>query len=172
MTVGLKIGNKGDAEYEGTRLFGDPAVPESWAMDEPWSEDCYFLGQINLEDIKSMDHRLPNEGYIYFFTDTSTDLPEIRVFYTDEEIDTIYEDCNMGFDEIEYDIFSDYVIDFDPSKTDGSVLCQDDGDETLLIRICPKEFNPELFDGLDISVYIKNTELASLDFSKVTTRYV
>lgn len=172
MSIGLIIGNKGEAEYEGSRLFGDPAVPEKWAMNEPWPEDCYFLGQINLEDIKSMNHKLPKKGMLYFFTDVSTDLPEIKVYYTDKEVDTIYEDCNMGFDEIEYDIFSDYVIEFDPGKTDGSVLCQDMGDETLLIKICPSEFDPGVLDGLDVSVYIKNSDLSSKNFDRTYVKYV
>ena len=69
---------------------------------------------------------------MYFFCNTDSDVPDIKVFYTDKEPDTIYEECNMGFeDDVDYDLFSDYVIRFGEDGC-GSLL-DEDGDDIVLI---------------------------------------
>ncbi|MGN1044693.1 MAG: DUF1963 domain-containing protein [Candidatus Methanomethylophilaceae archaeon] len=129
--IGFEVCDRGEAEYEGSRMFGDPVVPEGWADSEPWTEDEIFMCQINLDDLKGYDTDglLPEKGYLYFFADM-TDGIVIRPILSEDEPDTIYEDCNMGFDEVEGDIFTDWVIRF--GKGRSSVLGRDGGDVILL----------------------------------------
>lgn len=144
--IGFKVCDKGNAEYEGSRFFGDPLVPEKWAMKEPWSEDCYFFCQYNLADLKGYDADglLPPKGMMYFFCNTDSDVPDIKVFYTDKEPDTIYEECNMGFgDDVDYDLFTDYVVRFGEDGC-GSLL-ETVGDEVVLLDYDPLKSDTDLF---------------------------
>ena len=134
--INFEICDRGEAEYEGSRFFGDPVVPEKWADKEPWPEDDIFMCQINLADLDGYDTEglLPSEGYLYFFADL-TDGIEVHPILSTQEPDTIYEDCNMGFEEdISDDIFTDWVIRFGKGK--GSIL------ERVDDRIVLLEFDP------------------------------
>ncbi len=168
----LIIHDKGEAEYEGSRMFGDPLVPEKWAMKEPWSEDCYFICQINLEENKFNDN-LPKKGMIYVFEDMSSEETAFTVLYTDKEPDTIYEDCNLGFeDEVNYDIFTDYVISFEEGDSDKSVLCQQSDEGLILLRIVPSDFDRNMFGGKVLTIYADGFDSKSKSFLNVRAQYL
>ena len=172
--IGFTVCDKGEAEYEGSRFFGDPVVPEKWAMKEPWPEDFFFMCQINLADLKGMDtgSLLPDRGYLYFFADAESDVPDLRVYYTDKEPDTIYEECNMGFDEdVDYDLFTDYVIKFGEDGC-GYVLGSE-GDDVILMEYDPSRSEADVFRGFGrIRVIIPKDALAERDLSKARTEAV
>lgn len=170
--IGFRVCEKGEAEYEGSRFFGEPVVPEKWAMKEPWSEDCYFLCQINLDDIRGLDAEglLPKKGLIYFFVNTDSDELDIKVFYTAKEPDTIYEEVNMGFDEIGYDLFTDYVMRF--SKDDSNCyILGEDGEDVILMQYDPSESEADAFKDLGMfRVTITRDALERKDFSSAVTK--
>ena len=169
--IGFRVCDKGEAEYEGSRFFGDPLVPEKWAMKEPWSEDCFFICQYNLGDLKGLDTGglLPGKGMMYFFCNTDSDVPDIKVFYTDKEPDTIYEECNMGFeDDVDYDLLSDYVIRFGEEGC-GSLL-DGDGDDIVLFDYDPKTSEADLFyDVGRVRVVISRDALGARRFGEART---
>ena len=169
--IGFKVCDRGEAEYEGSRFFGDPVVPEIWAMKEPWPEDFFFVCQINLDDLKGMDTEclLPGKGYLYFFANAESDVPDFRVYYTDKEPDTIYEDCNMGFDEdVDYDLFTDYVMRFGEEGC-GRIL-EDAGNDIVLLEYDPARSEADVFyDSGRIRILIPKDALSSKDFSKART---
>ncbi len=169
--IPFRVCDKGDAEYEGSRFFGDPLVPERWAMKEPWSEDCYFFCQYNLADLKGMDTGglLPDKGMMYFFCNTDSDVPDIKVFYTDKEPDTIYEECNMGFDdEVDYDLFTDYVVRFGEDGC-GSILAEEGGD-IVLLDYDPLRSETDLFYDIGrVRVLIPRESLEARRFGEART---
>ena len=172
--IGFTVTDRGEAEYEGSRFFGEPLVPERWAMKEPWSEDCFFLCQINLDDIKGMDgaELLPKKGMMYFFVNTDSDVPDIKVLYTAKEPDTIYEECNMGFeDDVPYDLFTDYVMRFGEAR-DGCIL-EEDGDDIVLFRYDPKDSEADVFrDVGPVRVVISRDALKAMDLASARTEPV
>ena len=172
--IGFKVTDRGEAEYEGSRFFGDPVVPEKWAMKEPWSEDCFFLCQINLDDINGMEgaELLPKKGMLYLFVNTDSDVPDIKVFYTSKEPDTIYEECNMGFEEdVPYDLFTDYVIKFGEGSS-GSIL-GDDGDDVILFQYDPSASEADVFSDVGpLRVVMTKSALKGLDFGSARTELV
>ena len=145
--------DKGEAEYEGSRMFGDPVVPERWADKEPWTEDEIFMCQINLEDLDGYDTEglLPPKGYLYFFADM-TDGISIRPILSEDEPDTIYEDCNLGFDEVEGDIFTDWVIRF--GKGRSSILGRD-GNDIILLDLDLRTTNVDFLKDIGGRVRVK-----------------
>ena len=168
--IGFEVCDKGEAEYEGSRFFGEPLVPERWAMKEPWSEDCFFMCQINLADIKGRtEGLLPDKGYLYFFVNTDSDVPDVKVLYTAKEPDTIYEECNCGFeDDVDYDLFSDYVIRFGKEGC-GSILGRD-GDDIVLLDYDPSRSEADVFyDVGRIRVIISEDALKAKDFASART---
>lgn len=168
--IGFRVCDRGEAEYEGSRFFGDPVVPERWAVKEPWSEDCFFLCQINLDDIRGMtEDLLPKKGMLYFFSDVNSDVPDIKVFYTSKEPDTIYEECNMGFeDDVPYDLFTDYVMEFGDA-VNGSILGED-GDDIILFQYDSADSEADVFkDTGPFRVLIGRDALKALDFASART---
>ena len=168
--IGFRVCDRGEAEYEGSRFFGDPVVPEKWAIREPWSEDCFFLCQINLGDLRGKaGDLLPKKGLMYFFCDVNSDVPDIKVFYTSKEPDTIYEECNMGFeDDVPYDLFTDYVMEFGDA-VNGFILGEE-GDDIVLFQYDPSESEADVFrDVGGFRVLIGRDALKGLDFSSVRT---
>lgn len=171
--IPFDICDRGEAEYEGSRFFGDPVVPEKWADKEPWPEDDIFMCQINLLDLAGYDTGglLPDEGYLYFFADISDGLKVHPIISTDEP-DTIYEDCNMGFeDETSDDIFTDWVIRF--GKGSGSFLSRE-GDRVVLLEFDPRHTQMDFLKGIGGKVRISVTEsgLRSGDLSDAITEIV
>ena len=168
--INFEICDRGEAEYEGSRFFGDPVVPEKWADKEPWAEDDIFMCQINLEDIDS-EGLLPESGYLYFFADISEDI-EIHPILSTQEPDTIYEDCNMGFDEdTPYDIFTDWVIRFGKGK--HSVLSKEDG-RVVLLEFDPRHTQMDFMKDVKgrIRVSVTEEELSSGDLSGAVTEII
>ena len=171
--IGFEICDRGEAEYEGSRFFGDPVVPEKWADKEPWLEDDIFMCQINLEDLKGFDTEglLPEEGYLYFFADVSDGIIIHPILSLDEP-DTIYEDCNMGFeDETSDDIFTDWVIKF--GKGNGSILSRE-GDRIALLEFDPRHTQMDFLKGIGgrVRVSVTESELRSRDLSGAVTDVV
>ncbi len=169
--IGFSVCDRGNAEYEGSRFFGDPLVPEKWAIREPWSEDCFFICQYNLGDLRGLDTAglLPGKGMLYFFCDTDSDVPDIKVFYTDREPDTIYEECNMGFDDdVDYDLVTDYVIRFGEEGC-GSLLSEE-GDSVVLLDYDPLKSDADLFyDVGRIRVTVPREALKARRFGEART---
>ena len=169
--ISFNVCDKGEAEYEGSRFFGEPLVPERWAMKEPWSEDCFFICQYNLADLRGLDTEglLPKKGMMYFFCNTDSDVPDIKVFYTDKEPDTVYEECNMGFeDDVDYDLFTDYVIRFGEDGC-GSLLYAA-GDDMVLFDYDPGRSEADLFRDIGrIRVVISKEALESRRFGEART---
>ena len=166
----FEICDRGEAEYEGSRFFGDPVVPEKWADREPWSEDDIFMCQINLEDIDSKG-LLPESGYLYFFADISDGI-EIHPILSVEEPDTIYEGCNMGFDEdTTYDIFTDWVIVF--GKGEHSMLGKVDG-RVVLLEFDPRQTEMDFMKdiGGKIRISVSEKELSSGNISEAITEII
>lgn len=170
--IGFRVCDKGEAEYEGSRFFGEPLVPEKWAMKEPWSEDCFFMCQINIDDIKGRDRDglLPKKGMLYFFVNTDSDEPDIKVFYTAKEPDTIYEECNMGFgDDVPYDLFTDYVMKFTDDASENFILGAE-GDDVVLFQYDPSESEADVFSDVGkVRVTISREALAAKDFASAVT---
>ena len=169
--IGFRVTDKGEAEYEGSRFFGEPLVPESWAMKEPWSEDCFFLCQINLDDIRGMEgsELLPKKGMLYLFVNTDSDVPDIRIFYTSKEPDTIYEECNMGFeDDVPYDLFTDYVMRFGDAS--DCFILGEDGNDVILFQYDPSVSEADVFGDIGpLRVVISRGALRDLDFKSART---
>lgn len=170
--IGFKACDKGEAEYEGSRFFGEPLVPEKWAMREPWSEDCYFMCQINLDDVKEYDKNglLPKKGMMYFFVNTDSDDLDVKVFYTPKDPDTVYEECNMGFeDEVGYDIFTDYVMAFGDGESNNFILGEE-GDDVILFQYDPSESEMDLFSDVGtVRVTISRDALSKKEFASAVT---
>lgn len=170
--IGFRVCERGEAEYEGSRFFGDPVVPGKWAAREPWTEDCWFLCQINLEEVRGLDAEglLPRKGMLYFFVNEDSDDLDIKVLYTAREPDTIYEEANMGFDEVGYDLFTDYVMRFGGDGSDGFILGED-GDDVVLFQYDPSESEADVFSDIGtVRVTIARDALASKDFSSAATK--
>ena len=170
--IPFKVCDKGEAEYEGSRFFGDPLVPERWAMKEPWSEDCFFMCQINVSDIPDSEGLLPAKGMLYFFVNTDSDAPDVKVLFTKKDPDTIYEECNMGFeDDVDYDLFTDYVIRFGEEGC-GSILGRE-GDDIVLLDYDPSKSETDVFyDVGRIRVLISEDALKAGDFGSARTEIV
>ena len=166
--ISVRVTGRGEAEYEGSRLFGDPVVPEKWADREPWSEDCWFIGQIVMSDLKGMtDGMLPETGIMYLFFDE--DSQQVKVLYTDEEPDTIYEDCNMGFEEVPYDLFTDYVLEFSEGEGRTRMLGRRGGDIEL-ISFDPGSYEATLFaDHSRVTVLISEADLRERRYGNART---
>lgn len=171
--IRFEICDKGEAEYEGSRFFGDPVIPEKWADAEPWDEEDIFMCQINLSDLVGHDTGglLPEEGYLYFFADVSEGI-RVHPLLSLDEPDTIYEDCNLGFeDETSDDIFTDWVIRF--GEGDGTVLASDGGRVVLLeFDPCSTRMDFKRDIGGRIRVSVTEAELRSGDFSNAMTDIV
>ncbi len=169
--ISFEIRDRGEAEYEGSRFFGDPVVPEKWADDEPWPEDDIFMCQVNLEDLEDTDGLLPKSGYLYLFADVS-DGVVIHPILSTEEPDTIYEDCNMGFeDETSDDIFTDWVIAFGKGK--HSMLARE-GDRIVLFEFDPRHTQMDFLKGIGgkVRVSVTEEELRSGDLSNAVTEII
>lgn len=163
-----RLGKAGDAEYEGSRFFGDPVVPESWADEEPWPEDCWFMCQLNLGELDS-EGLLPASGYLYLFVDASFDIPEIRAYYSAEEPDTIYGDCNRGFDEVEWDIHTDYPIEFGDGP-EGCFAAEARGDDVIIMSLDPQAAGIRMFEGYrSVRAVIARSALSRMDLRAVRT---
>lgn len=171
--ISFEICDRGEAEYEGSRFFGDPVVPEKWADKEPWAEDDIFMCQINLSDLNGFDTEglLPDEGYLYFFADLADGI-EIHPLLSTQEPDTIYEDCNMGFeDETSDDIFTDWVIKFGKGK--WSILGHE-GDRVILMEFDPRQTQMDFLKGIGgrVRVSVPEEGLRSGDLSGAVTEIV
>ena len=143
-----------------SKFFGMPCLPES--MKEPYPDDGVFFAQIRCEDIKDLDpeHRLPHEGYLYFFLDAemypSNDLYMMVDHTTDElkyVIDDYNENCNIK------GLTDTYVITFEKVDAgyEGTKLLGypsndvDDSDDRagLLLQYDPLDFDVPFLSTLD-----------------------
>lgn len=94
-----KIEEENSSNYEISKMFGSPVFPTDFFEKNKLNDD-FFLIQINLAEIKDLQDVLPKEGYLYFFLNI-LEYPYIpKVFYTNEEITTVYDDINEVFEEM------------------------------------------------------------------------
>ncbi|MBR2611518.1 MAG: DUF1963 domain-containing protein [Clostridia bacterium] len=136
MAIGIRL-KKAEEGYDPSRskFFGDPTVPQGW--EESFSEDTFFLCQINLEDLASFEEAkvLPDKGYLYIFLDTEEGDYDLRpdVRYTAEDPEVIYDDFNG--EVVDYEKFTEaYLMEF--YETD------DDADGIRLFGV-PSDWNYE-----------------------------
>lgn len=78
-----KVTNDEKFDESRSKFFGKPTATEDVFANVP--AETIFFAQINLKEIKDLDpdNRLPHEGYLYFFLDTSK--------YPNEDFDMLVE---------------------------------------------------------------------------------
>ena len=172
--------------YDRSKLLGVPAVPSGF-LDDKLTEDDYFIGQINLEEIATEDSPLPKKGFLYFFVDVDTS--KAKVLYTEEEPNELITDINDGSDPVSYGDTHALYMDFDDNEEDGCAILSDKGEDIglesfledgdyeillLLDSLSMPDGDQKALTFADIAPYdgyyvflIKRDDLAKHDFSKV-----
>ena len=99
--IGMRFAPYDGDEHGRSYFFGDPIVPAD--MVEGIPDEILFLGMIYLPEIAEFDkeNKLPHEGYLYFFLDTSATSRQLRpiVRHTLQEPTHLIDDFNESFEE-------------------------------------------------------------------------
>lgn len=136
MAIGIKLKRaRGRFDPAASKFFGAPTVPLEW--EGSFYDEELFLCQIRLSDLAPYDKegRLPHEGYLYIFLDTSEGEyslgADVRYFGGEPEL--LIEDFNA--EVAGYESFNDtYLMDF--------YMVADDADCTRLFGE-PSDWNYE-----------------------------
>lgn len=136
MAIGIKL-KKARRGFDpaASKFFGAPTVPLAW--EDSFYDEELFLCQIRLADLAKYDTegRLPHEGYLYIFLDTSEGEYSLSadVRYYDGEPELLIDDFNAGVEG--YECFTDtYLMEF--------YMVTDDADCTRLFGT-PSDWNYE-----------------------------
>ena len=114
-----EILNEDISTYEISKVSGSPALPTDF-LEKHNLENDLFVMQINLTEISKYNKLLPSSGMIYIFLDVES-FPYIpKVIYTTEEITTVYDDINEGFED--YTKVNGYKLKVTNSLDDGHYL--------------------------------------------------
>ena len=120
MAIGIRL-KRAPRKYDlaASKFFGAPTIPREW--DNSFYDEELFLCQIRLSDIASLDTdgRLPHEGYLYIFLDTSEGEYNLSLdvrYYAGEPTLAI-DDFNEGVEG--YEKFTRaYLVEFYPVADD------------------------------------------------------
>ena len=101
IAIGLRFVPYVESKHLKSHFLGMPLLPATLA-EELNKDNIIFLGQIFLPDIAALDieNRLPHEGYLYFFFDTSNTTRALKpiVRYSKEEPKVLVEGFNESVD--------------------------------------------------------------------------
>lgn len=175
-----KINEENEDTYLVSKIMGSPAFPTHF-LENNHLEEMYFVMQLNLSELSCYDTLLPKEGMLYFFLDITSYPYEPIVIYTNEEITTVYDNINEGFEE--YGDISSYKLEFTQDKEDGHIIlgdidpsldldCEIDTTGYIMLLNIDSLMLPEKTltlgnpDGWYIYL-IKEEDLKKQDFSKV-----
>ncbi len=94
--IGLRFVPYDEKKHLKNHFLGKPTLNPS--LKEEFPLEVFFLGMVDLREIADLDkeNKLPHEGYLYFFLDTSRDYRQLQpiVRYTKEEPTIIVDDYN------------------------------------------------------------------------------
>lgn len=176
MSIKLTIKDE-DTDLEDSKFFGDALFPESWLEDDIFSPDEMFFCQINLTELYESVGKtvLPESGLIYFFIDYGKKTTA-KVRYFDGEADA-YTAFNEDY-ECDYDVFTDWKIEFSSGGGDGTALLATDENvepgSIALLRYCPKDSPLDFMSesGLNIYFIITSDDLKNRRFENAVIKFV
>lgn len=187
-----KIIEENENTFCSSKILGTPTFPEGFLYGEDGEfilyDTEYFIMQLNLQEIKGRNDKLPKKGMLYFFIDVDTLEP--RVLYANDITNCrleIIDDINDHFEEEVYGEKEGYQLIFDETLEDGHYVFGDinpdldletDIDTEGYVTLLEIDFlalphtNMLRFGELGISdgryvFLIKEDDLERLDFSNI-----
>lgn len=156
-----------------SKLFGIPIFPSDFIAKEGLHL-FYFVGQVNLEQVKGKQNLLPSHGMLYFFLRFLRKDITAKVVYTKEELVEAVMDMNIGFKAMNFK--GALYMDFD-EEGPHQFLSENQEDDTLseneiiLLQIdlsaTHKRFPALQEESKKMQFVISKEALKRLDFRKV-----
>lgn len=180
-----RVTKEENANLDHSKLLGTLVAPEDFFEKNDINDNDYFVGQLNLSEIKDPNGLLPSKGFLYFFLDIEDLTP--KVIYEERDPSMMVDDINEGFDKgfcgdthalyIEFDNETDsqYLLGDIDESLDLQAFTDVDG-YVVLMQLDALELPQQdtvlqfatlaKYDGYYIFM-IKENDLRKHDFSKV-----
>lgn len=153
---------------EGSQLYGEISLPESWLNDNVFGAEEMFVCKIDLGALKrsnSVDGLLPKEGRLYFFVDIKKKPFRAVVRFTNEECDAV-----TGFND-DFDLDCNVVDGIRlvqcSDKTSPLIFAKEELDCVVLLDLANDVYENLLPFGGRVLFVIQKEDLKRLDFSNV-----